>query len=243
MPIPIIIVYGSRTNFDPLGWTARECPRCRKVQPFQGYDKVQSKHVYYIHGKEKSIGLILICDFCETTYGLRPNSSEAQETRFTRMWRREEGLGALVEKTNPRLGQVAHFEQPTRQELFALLESVNERSSPYKTDAGKGFGRGAGIGAVTLPVLLLLLYVVGLGFGLDALGTGMFGVFVGGIVGGIVGAVKYKFSRSKELAQEILVSAMTRHALTLNILERALKHYPGKLKYVSSGLAELASGA
>ena len=38
-----------------------------------------------------------------------------------------------------------------------------------------------------------------------------------------------------------LVSTMDRNALTVNTLERALKHYPGELKYASSGLAELAA--
>ncbi len=244
MSIPIIIVYGSRTNFDRMGWTARLCTRCRKVQPFECFDQLKSEHVYFIHGKEKSVGLILICDFCETSIGLAPNSQEARSLKVTRLWQKSEGIELLVERTNPQLDRVTAFDQPTRQELFALLESVNERSSPFKIDAGKGFRKGAIIGAVSLPVFLLLLYVVGLfQIGLDALGIGMMGVFLGVFAGGIVGAIKYKFGHSKQLAQEILVSAMDRNALTVNTLERALKHYPGELKYASSGLAELAADA
>jgi hypothetical protein len=36
---------------------------------------------------------------------------------------------------------------------------------------------------------------------------------------------------------------MDRNSLTVNTLERALKHYPGELKYVSTGLAALTSEA
>ena len=63
------------------------------------------------------------------------------------------------------------------------------------------------------------------------------------VVGAIVGAIKFKWDYSKRSIEELLVTAMQRNALTLSTLERALKHYPGKLKYVSRGLTQLAADA
>ena len=60
-------------------------------------------------------------------------------------------------------------------------------------------------------------------------------------MGGTIGALKFKFDRSKELAQEILVASMDRKSLTLETLQRALKHYPRRLKYAAAGLAQLAN--
>lgn len=242
MDIPLIIIYGHRIGLDRMGWTARRCPRCQKVQAFECFDQWKSNHIYFIHGKAKSISLIVICNFCETSYGLAPRSAEAKEMKFTRVWMRAEGLNALVEKTNPQLGYVPAADKPGRQELFALLESANERASPFKIDAKPGFVRGGIIGALSLAVLLPLLYLVGLlNVGIDAFGYVMLGAIIGFFLGGILGALKFKWDYSKQLIEEILVAAMDRHSLTLPTLERTLKHYPGQLKYVSSGLIQLAS--
>jgi hypothetical protein len=48
---------------------------------------------------------------------------------------------------------------------------------------------------------------------------------------------------SKQLIEEMLVAAMQRNALTLLTIERALKHHPSKLKYVSRELTHLAVDA
>lgn len=244
MEIPIVVIYGYRTSFDRLGWTARLCSRCRKVQPFECFDKLRSNHVYFIYGKEKSVELLLICDFCETSVGISPRSKEAKALAVERNWTKADGLQVLVEKTNPQLRRVAVSDKPSLRELFALLESVNERSSPYKVDAQKGFTKGALIGVPALAALLVLLGAVGLPlFGLDALGCGFLGAFFGLFVGGTIGAIKFKFDYSKQLAEEILVSSIQRKSLSLGELQRALKHYPNNLKYVASGLTRLASGA
>jgi len=241
MEIPIIIVYGYRITLERLGWTAQHCPRCGKAQPFECFDRLKSNHIYFIHGKEKSIALVLICNFCETGYALPPKSPAAKGMKFTRVWMRADGFQSLVEKTNPGLGQVPVSERPGQQELFALLESANERASPFKIDAKSGFMRGCAVGTASLAVLCALLSLVGLTGGLDALGSGFLGGFVGFFAGGILGAIKFKWDYSRQLIEEILIAAMDRHSLTLSTLERTLKQYPGKLKYVSAGLAQLAS--
>jgi hypothetical protein len=241
MEFPLVIIYGYRISLERVGWTARRCSRCRKAQPFECFDQWKSNHIYFIHGKVKSIGLILICNFCETSVGLAPNSPEAKALKCTRTWMRSEGFNALVEKTNPKLGYVPVSEKPGRQELFALLESANERASPYKIDAKSGFSKGSLLGALAAAILGLLLSLVGLIQGLDAFGSAFLGGFIGFFAGGILGAVKFKWDYSKQLVEELLIAAMDRHSLTLSTLERTLKQYPGKLKYVSTGLTQLAS--
>lgn len=238
--IPIIIVWGHKISLYKLGWTARPCLRCRKVQAFECFDQAKQSHVYYIYGKEKSIGRVLVCDFCETGAGFSMGSKEEKVLVVDSHWNRTKPLQELVNSTNPRLGQVPVSEKPTRDELFALLESVNERSSPFKIDAGGGFGLGAVIGAPVMAVLGLLLSLIGFSV-FDALGSLMAGFFAGIFVGGTIGAVKFKFNRAKELAQEILVASMDQKSLTLETLQRALRHYPRRLKYAAAGLAQLSN--
>ena len=242
MEIPLVIVHGHELSRERVGWTARFCSRCKKVQAFECFDQWKSNHVYFIYGKAKSIGQILICDFCETSVGLTPDSAEARSLRCSRMWVKEDGLNALVEKTNPALGHVPVTEKPGRQELFALLESMNERASPYRISSEPGIAKGILIGVPAFVVLGLLLSLFGL-TGLD----GLVGAFAGGIIGcvggGTLGGLKFKWDYSKQLIEELLIAAMKRNALTLSTLERALKHHPGKLKYVSRGLTQLAADA
>ncbi|HXD33163.1 MAG TPA: hypothetical protein VN643_18720 [Pyrinomonadaceae bacterium] len=240
MCIPIVLVYGYRKTLVPLGWTARECHRCRRVQAFEVYEEMQENHIYYIHGKAKSIGRIVICDFCETSIGLKPKSKEAKEMMMN-TWRRKDGLQALIDKTNPKLGQIRIPEKPTREELFALLESVNERTNPYSIDTGGNGAFLAGlIGGVAGALLLLGLNAIGAFTALDSLGSGMLGAVLGILAGVIVGTVKEKFRRARDLAQEILVASMQRNSITLDTLERALKHHPKPLKYARAGVLQLA---
>src|SRR5258705_8682482 len=131
MCIPIIVVYGYEKSLQPLGWSARYCRRCAREQAFERFDQFQSNPIDYIHGKEKNIGRVLICGFCETSIGFAPNSKDATEMKVIRAWKRQDGLQALADKTNPALGQVKLREKPTKEELFALLESVNERTNPF----------------------------------------------------------------------------------------------------------------
>lgn len=240
MEIPIVIVFGYEQTVDHVGWTARRCSRCRRVQAFSCFEKWRTSHVYYIQGKSKNIGQILICNFCETSVGLAATSAESKSLKCSRTWKKEDGLNALVEQTNPALGRVPITDKPGRQELFALLESMNERGSPYKVDSQPGFVEGMLYGAPSFAVLGLLLSLLGL-TGLNAVGGALSGGFVGLIAGGTVGAVKFKWDYSKQLVQKMLLASMQRHALPLATLERALKHHPEKLKYVSRGLTQLAA--
>jgi uncharacterized CHY-type Zn-finger protein len=241
MEIPLVIVYGSELSVERLGWTARRCSRCQRVQAFECFDKWQSNHVYFIHGQAKSVGQIVICDFCETSFGLKANSAEAKSLRCSRMWSKEEGLNALVEKTNPALGHVAVTDKPGRQELFALLESMNERASPYKIKSEPGMFMGMLFGVPAFAILGLLVSLLGL-TGLDWFGGAFLGGAIGLFAGAIAGGIKYKWDYSRKHAVELLVATMQRHALTLSTLERALKHHPGKLKYVTWGLTQLTAG-
>lgn len=241
MCIPIIVVYGYRKTLEPLGWTARACHRCRRVQAFEAYEQMQENHIYYIHGKAKSIGRVVICDFCETSIGLKPKSKEAKDMIMTRMWKRQEGLQALIDKTNPQLGQIRIPDKPTREELFALLESVNERTNPYQIDTGGGGSfLGGVVGAVAGALLFLALHVIGVVTGVDSLGAGLLGAVLGTMAGVIVGTFKVKFQRARDLAQEILVASMQRNSITLDTLERALKHHPKSLKYARAGVLQLS---
>lgn len=238
--IPLIIVWGHKISLYKLGWTAHPCRRCRKVQAFECLDRAKQSHVYYIYGKEKSIGRVLICDFCETSVAFAMRSKEEKALVIDSHWNRTKPLQELVNSTNPRLGQVPVSDKPTRDELFALLESVNERSSPYKIESGGGFGKGALIGGPAMAVLGLLLSLAGFSL-FDELGSSMVGLFTGILVGGTIGALKFKFNRAKEVAMEILVSSMDRRSLTLETLQRALKHHPRRLKYAAGGLTLLSN--
>jgi hypothetical protein len=241
MSIPIILVYGYRRTMEPLGWTARMCNRCRRVQPFEAYEQMQSNHIYYIHGKAKSIARIVICDFCETSIGLKPKSKEAKDMMVSGTWKRKDGLQALVDATNPQLGQIRIPEKPTREELFALLESVNERTNPYSIDTGGSGAFLAGVvGGAAGALLLLGLNAIGFIMALDSLGFGMLGAVLGVLAGIVVGTVKEKFKRARDLAQEILVASMQRNSITLDTLERALKHHPKPLKYARAGVMQLS---
>ena len=240
MAIPLIIVHGHELSTERMGWTARHCSRCKRVQAFECFDKWKSNHVYFIYGQAKSVGQILICDFCETSVGLEANSAEAKALRCSRMWSKKDGLNVLVEKTNPGLGHVPVTDKPGRQELFALLESINERARPYKIDSQPGIAMGMLVGVPAFAVLGLLLSLLGL-TGLAGFGGAGVGGFIGLFVGGVVGGIKFKFDYSKQIIEEMLISAMQRNALTLSTLERALKYHPGKLKYVSQGLTQLAA--
>jgi len=242
MEIPLVIVWGYRLEVERVGWTARRCSRCQKVQAFECFDQWKSNHVYFIHGEAKSIGKVLICDFCETSVGLQPNSAEAKSLTCTRSWTKKDGLNALVEKTNPSLGHVPVPEKPGLRELLALLESINERASPYKLRAEQGIAFGMLIGTPIFAVLGLLLSFLGL-TGFDASVSAFAGGWIGFLAGGVAGWIKFKWDYSKRLSEEMLIAAMQRNALTLSTLERALKHYPGKLKYVSRGLTLLAADA
>jgi hypothetical protein len=153
-----------------------------------------------------------------------------------------DGLNALVEKTNPSLGHVPATEKAGRHELFALLESINERANPYKIRAERGIAYGMLIGTPIFAVLGLLLSLFGL-TGFDGSLSAFAGGWIGFLVGGIVGWIKFKWDYSKQLTDKMLIAAMQRNTLTLSTLERALKHHPGKLKYVSDGLTRLAADA
>lgn len=240
MPIPLIIVHGHELSTERMGWTARHCTRCKKVQAFECFDKWKTKHVYFVYGQAKSVGQILICDFCETSVGLEANSAESKTLRCSRIWSKKDGLSVLVEKTNPGLGHVPVTDKPGRHELFALLESINERARPYKIDSQPGIAMGMVVGTPSFAVLGLLLSLLGL-TGFDWFGSAGVGGFIGLFVGGVVGGIKFKFDYSRQVIVKLLVLAMQRNALTLSTLERALKHYPGKLKYVSQGLSQLAA--
>ena len=242
MEIPLIFVYGSELSVERLGWTARKCSRCRRVQAFECFGKWKTNHVYFIYGKTKSIGQILVCDFCETSIGLAAGSAEAKGLRCSRVWKKAEGLNALVEKTNPALGHVPLTDKPGRQELFALLESMNERANPYKIKSDPGMAMGMVIGAPAFALLGVVLSTLGLTGIAPSIGA-MAGGFIGLFIGALVGAIKFKSDYSKRRIEELLLAAMQRHALTVSTLERALKHYPGELKYVSHGLTQLAAGA
>ncbi|HEV7394973.1 MAG TPA: hypothetical protein VGN86_00570 [Pyrinomonadaceae bacterium] len=239
MCIPIIVVYGYRTKLDPLGWTARSCTRCRRVQAFECFDQMKSSHVYYIYTKEKNVGRILICDFCETSIGFAPNSQEATAMGIARAWKRKDRLQSLVDQTNPRLGQIKIPDKPTREELFALLESVNERTNPFKIETGGGYLKGAAIGAFGAALVCMLLHAIGFMSGIDLLGSALLGIFVGGFVGAVVGAIRTKFEYAKGLAQEMLVASMIRNSVPLESLQRALKHHPKTLRYAAAGVAQL----
>lgn len=185
---------------------------------------------------------ILICDFCETSVGLAADSAEANSLKHSRMWTTKDGLNALVERTNPTLGHIAVTDKPGRQELFALLESMNERASPYKIKSDPGIAMGMLIGVPAFAVLGLLLSLLGV-TGLEGSLGAVVGGFIGLFVGSLVGAIKFKCDYSKQLIEELLVAAMQRNALTLSTMQRALKHYPAKLKYVSWELTQLAADA
>jgi hypothetical protein len=192
-----------------------------------------------MYGKEKSVGQVLTCSFCDTGFGVDPKIQGALKIDST--WKRMDGLQALVDKTNPQLGKVPVSDQPSREELFALLESVNERSNPYKLETGGGFVKGAIIGGLGLGLFSLLLTKLGLGIGLDEFGATFLGGLIGIFAGGIVSSFKAKFNYARDLAEEILIDAMHRNDLTVQMLKRALKHHPKSLRFASAAVTQLES--
>lgn len=242
MEIPLVLIHGYTLEIERIGWTARRCSRCKKVQAFECFDQWKSNHIYFIYGETKSIGHILICGFCETSVGLVPNSAEAKGLKCSRVWKKQDGLNALVEKTNPKLGHVPVTDKPGRQEIFALLESMNERASPRKISPELGIAKGMLMGTPAIAFLGLVLSLLGL-TGLETSIGAVAGGVIGFVVGGALGGIKFKADYSKKLILDLLITAMQRHELTLSTLERTLKHHPRKLKHVSRGLTQLAADA
>ena len=131
--IPLIIIYGYKIRRNVIGWTARRCERCECVQPFECCELFKSEHIYYIHGREKNVGLVLACDFCQMSVGVPQRGLERDALRIEPHWTRAQGLQALVDRTNPVLGRVPARTQPTPRALHALLESANERASAVRS--------------------------------------------------------------------------------------------------------------
>jgi hypothetical protein len=127
--IPIIVIWGHRKSLNPMGWTAQKCSRCKKIQAFQCYDQVQSNHVYYMYGKEKSVCQVLTCSFCDTGFGVDPKIQGALKIDST--WKRMDGPGRTRLVRN---GKVAVSDQ-----LRGTLRpfEVCECSNPYKLETGE----------------------------------------------------------------------------------------------------------
>lgn len=241
MSIPLILVYGHRTRLAPLGWTASLCKRCEKIQPHECSDQLRSDHIYFIHGKERTISLVLTCDFCETSTGLSPNSKEAKSLRLSRTWRSEDGVQALADETNPALGYVFASARPTDKELVALLQSINERSSSANVNVQGGMMLGGAVGAVVCGVLVPLLSAIDIiPLGDDTLGNIFLGVLPGGGIGCIVGAVRAHRRQSREIVRTLLAYAVERHDLEVYELQRALAQSRKSFGRIADGLRRFA---
>lgn len=234
MPIPIVIVWGSRDSFARLGWTARKCPRCQKVQPFEAFHQTRAHHIYYITVQKEEKGTIVACDFCDSTFALE----KSETPKFDAKWSRSLGLEALVRTTNPGL-PVTPKTKPSDQELFALLESTNEKGSVLGKDISRPLLLGAVVSALVLGPLLAGARELGIISGLDSLGYGMLGAMVGGLVGGTVWAIVSGRRKARAIMLDALRRAMGKHRLDVATLRGALSMRPDGFGRVRKVLANL----
>jgi hypothetical protein len=178
---------------------------------------------------------VIQCSFCGTGYSVKQKGA----LKFDRYWKRMDGVQALVDRTNPQFGNIPASDRPSREELFALLESVNERSNPFTLNAGRGWLKGAVVGGIACAILFVLLYELAIGPFPNVFGAAMLGVMLGGFAGSIVTTVQTKFRYARSLAEEILIDSMHRNSISVEMLKRALKHHPKSLRYVTGAIADL----
>jgi hypothetical protein len=236
MPIPIVIVWGSRDSLTPLGWTAQRCPRCQKVQPFEASHQSRAHHIYFIEVRKEEIGTILACDFCDSTYALKTSETP----KIDAQWKRSNGLESLVRATSPNLLPLPPKSKPTDQELLALLESTDEKGKVLGKDISKPYGIGMVVSGLILgPLGAWLRSIDVLGNGLDAFGWGFLGVIVGGGLGGIVWAIIDGRRKARAMMLGSLRRAMVKHWLYATTLRDICARHPNRLGRVRRVLAAL----
>ena len=234
MPIPFLIVWGYRDSFSPLGWTARKCPRCQKVQPFQAYKRTRAHHIYFIHTRDEEIGTVVACDFCDSNYGLKKSEAVHLDPR----WKRHHGLEALAKTTNPDLLPLPPRALPSEQELFALLESTNEKGNVFSKNISQPFLQGAMVSASTLGLLYAALRLISYLYSYPpAFGYGVLEIIIGSSLGGIIWAIAGGRRKAHEIMIETLRRAMRKQRLDTTTLRSALSRHPRRLGRVRRILA------
>ncbi len=214
MPIPLVIVYGHKDSFALLGWTARQCPRCKRPRPFECFSQTRSEHIYFIQLSSKDIGQIVVCDFCDSSYALGKSEQAKTDTK----WRRNDEFSALISSTSPSLPITEYNKNPSDYEIRALLESLNEKGSVVSRDISKPLAIGAIVSAPVGGILLGGLSAIGLLSGLDTFGWAALGVIFGGGVGGTVWAILTGRRIAREIMLDSLKRSVTKHRLDRNQL-------------------------
>lgn len=152
----LILIEGISKQAESLGWTARSCERCQRVLPFHVFDLTHARTFYFVPVWARTQTL-MICDFCG--YMVRFTDG----TKVSSRWDKRQGLLALVQSTNPALGQVDEHAPPTDTQLIALLNQAHSHATNDNItfDVLAGGGIGGTLGALAGVGFGRLLYNAG----------------------------------------------------------------------------------
>jgi len=211
-----IFVWGKDYEHEFKGWTAQECPRCKRVQPFLCEETFQKDQAYFITLATTKIAEAITCDFCGTTLALQ------DELPCVPDWDPSFGtLQELVESTNPELGRVEKTGEPTDDELLAVLTAARERATMLSKAASGGHWLGALCGALIAGGAAWGLWRLGVRFPSGKLPGQVLLAAVGGLVIGIViGGILGRRYEARRALQEELRSVIEKHDLDVERLRR-----------------------
>jgi hypothetical protein len=207
----IVIIHGKSYRRNLKGWVARECERCKSVQPFMVEDNIMTEHLYFIDvTKGKKVQEVLTCNFCGASFALE----DGETSWAVRDWSPGQSLQKLVSRTASQLGIISMPEKPTEEMLIGLLTTARERASVLKGDVLPGVVMGgiAG-GAAGVPVALYLRANKIVETRIDELGFGMVGCMIGIAAGALVGAFLWARWRARRVALGFLREACKKHKL------------------------------
>src|SRR6185369_4548070 len=185
MSIPIVIVWGYRDSSARLGWTARECDRCEMPQPFTVQRRTRASHIYFVTVSRQDLGIFVVCNFCESAYGLYKEEIPAVDPH----WTKAQGFEALAQKTNPDLLPLPAVPRPTESELVALLAATDEKGSVLGKDIFAPFMFGGIISGILTGFVFAFLRQIDYFIGLDIGAYFGLGFVVGGTISGIIWSI------------------------------------------------------
>ncbi|MCK5801597.1 MAG: hypothetical protein KAI66_02135 [Lentisphaeria bacterium] len=212
------------------GWTARECPDCKCVQPIRVLD---CQHRWDDMGENwyERQGWLLRCGFCRNEY-LHPVRPELH-----REWEAEDDLQALVDRTNPELGRIDPRTEHSDAELRALLRGIEHHAHrmPFR-EAGAGMLPGAIVGGTCGLVLGLVSSL--LLFLSNAPDQAAFPVLSGCCVTGLVSGVllgvrlRKRRLRSEWFVQQLQEACATHQLILSQIRDACLSGASNQRKFL-----------
>ncbi|HKV42412.1 MAG TPA: hypothetical protein VJX67_24630, partial [Blastocatellia bacterium] len=152
---------------------------------------------------------------------------EHKKLEVNRYWTREQGLQALIDKTNPGLGTVVTA-PPGPKQLIALLKATQARSGMSAINVRKGALIGLLAGIALGFAVFFLLAAIGLKIvNQDTFGNGMVGGFLGFAVGPLLGSYLSYRRQSILIAEDVLANGMAANQVNIVQLRQVLYRHRG----------------